>query len=39
MAKDAIKAYIASLKKHNEPIPDSEGDLVSALEIAVKPEN
>lgn len=33
MAKDAIKAYIASLKKHNEPIPDSEGDLVSSLEI------
>ena len=34
MAKDAIEAYIASLKKHNEPIPTSEGDLVSSLEIA-----
>ncbi len=38
MAEDAIKTYIASLKKHNEPIPDSEGDLVSTLEIASKPE-
>jgi predicted RNase H-like HicB family nuclease len=34
MAKDAIEAYIASLKKHNEPIPTSEGDLVSSLEVA-----
>jgi predicted RNase H-like HicB family nuclease len=33
MAKDAITAYIASLKKHNEPIPTSEGDLVSSLDI------
>lgn len=33
MAKDAIGAYLASLKKHNESIPTSEGDLVSTLDI------
>jgi antitoxin HicB len=34
MAKDAIIAFIGSLKKHNESIPTSEGDLVSSLNIA-----
>jgi predicted RNase H-like HicB family nuclease len=34
MAKDAIEAYIASLKKHNEPIPTSDGELVSSLDVA-----
>ena len=34
MAKDAIEAYIASLRKHNEPIPISEGNLVSSLDVA-----
>ena len=27
MAEDAIKAYIASLKKHKEPIPSDEKEL------------
>ena len=33
MAKEAIELYIESLKEPNEPIPTSEGDLVSSLEI------
>jgi len=33
MATDAIACYIASLKKHNEPIPTSNNDLLASLEI------
>lgn len=33
MAQDAIECYIASLRKHNEPIPTSKDDLLAYLEI------
>jgi antitoxin HicB len=33
MAKDAISGYIASLKKHNEPIPSDEETLVASLDF------
>lgn len=34
MAKDAIKGYISSLKKHNEPIPESdENSLFTSIEL------
>lgn len=31
MAKDAISGYIASLRKHNEPIATDENTLVTSL--------
>ena len=34
MVKDAISAYIASLRKHKEPIPQEQGpSLVSVIDI------
>lgn len=33
MAVDAIKGYIASLKKHKEPIPTDEEDFFASVEI------
>lgn len=34
MVKDAISAYIASLEKHHEPIPQEQGSsLVSIIDI------
>lgn len=33
MAKDAISAYIESLKKHNEPIPTDDDSLVASLDL------
>lgn len=33
MAVDAIQGYLISLKKHNEPIPSDETDLLSHIEI------
>jgi antitoxin HicB len=33
MAKDAIGGYIASLKKHNEPIPTDDETLVTSLDL------
>lgn len=33
MAKDAISAYIESLKKHGEPIPTDEETLVASLDL------
>ena len=33
MAKDAIAAYIASLRKHNEPIPTDDDTLVATLDL------
>ncbi len=33
MAKDAISAYIASFKKHNEPIPSDDESLVAPLNL------
>ena len=31
MATDAIKAYIASLKKHKEPVPTDEMTLITTV--------
>lgn len=37
MVKDAITGYIASLKKHNEPIPEENGpSFVSVIDIPVQ---
>lgn len=33
MAKDAISGYLASLKKHKEPIPTDEETLVTSLDL------
>jgi antitoxin HicB len=33
MAKDAIAAYIESLKKHNQPIPTDDDPLVASLDL------
>jgi antitoxin HicB len=33
MVKDAIAGYIASLQKHNEPIPSDEETLVASLDM------
>lgn len=33
MAKDAIKGYIASLKKHKEPIPTDQENLFASIEV------
>jgi antitoxin HicB len=35
MAEDAIKGYIASLKKHKEPIPTDESNFFTTLDISV----
>ena len=37
MATDAIKGYIASLKKHKEPIPNDEESFFSAVDIKTIP--
>src|SRR5947209_16590842 len=33
MVKDAVSGYIASLQKHNEPIPSDEETLVASLDM------
>ncbi len=33
MARDAIAGYIASLKKHKEPIPTDDETLVTSLDL------
>jgi antitoxin HicB len=33
MVKDAIRGYVESLKKHNEPIPSDEDTLVASMEL------
>lgn len=34
MAEDAIRAYIASLNKHDDPIPPSDtGSMISTVEV------
>ncbi len=33
MAQDAIKGYIASLKKHREPIPNDQESFVGTIDI------
>jgi predicted RNase H-like HicB family nuclease len=36
MVIDAIRGYIASLKKHREPIPTDEGGFFTSIEISGK---
>jgi len=31
MARDAVSAYVASLKKHRQPVPEDKGVLVTSL--------
>jgi antitoxin HicB len=33
MARDAISGYIASLRKHNDPIPSDEDTLLMSLDL------
>ena len=33
MAKDAISGYIASLRKHHDPVPSDEDTLLTTLEL------
>jgi predicted RNase H-like HicB family nuclease len=33
MAKDAVSGYIASLRKHGEPIPTDDETLVATLDL------
>jgi antitoxin HicB len=33
MARDAISGYIASLRKHKEPIPSDDETLVTSLDL------
>ncbi|MGB8061233.1 MAG: type II toxin-antitoxin system HicB family antitoxin [Candidatus Sulfotelmatobacter sp.] len=33
MARDAISGYIASLRKHNDPIPSDEDTLLTTLDL------
>ncbi len=33
MARDAISGYLASLRKHNEPIPTDNESLVASLDL------
>lgn len=33
MAQDAIEGYIASLKKHREPIPQDSESFVSSIDV------
>ena len=35
MAKDAIKAYCASLKKHKEPIPREGPEIIESISVPV----
>ena len=34
MATDAIRAYVASLRKHREPIPSDETNFIGTVELA-----
>lgn len=33
MARDAIRGYIVSLKKHGDPIPSDEGSFITSIQI------
>ena len=37
MVKDAIKTYITSLKKHNEPIPSDDNAFTSIVDVSMEP--
>lgn len=36
MASDAIEGYIASLKKHGEPIPSDANSFISSIQLETK---
>ena len=36
MAEDAVKGYVAVLKKHGEPIPTDDSNLVTSIRIRQK---
>ena len=36
MALDAIRGYVASLKKHGEPIPSDEESFMSVMNVPVR---
>jgi len=36
MASDAIEGYIASLKKHHEPIPSDANSFISSIQLEIK---
>lgn len=38
MATDAIRAYLASLRKHGEPIPSDDETLFASLELRASPK-
>jgi predicted RNase H-like HicB family nuclease len=33
LAKDAIAVYVASLRKHNDPVPTDEDTLLASLDV------
>ncbi|MDI7269735.1 MAG: type II toxin-antitoxin system HicB family antitoxin [Myxococcota bacterium] len=33
MAGDAIRAYVASLRKHGEPVPSDADSLIASIEV------
>ena len=33
MARDAIRAYIASLRKHREPVPSDEETFIASIQV------
>jgi hypothetical protein len=33
MAKDAVSGYIASLRKHKDPVPTDENTLMASLDL------
>jgi predicted RNase H-like HicB family nuclease len=33
MAVDAIRAYVASLRKHHEPIPSDEDNVIASIQV------
>lgn len=37
MAFDAINGYLASLKKHNESIPNDNESFIAAIDLAIVP--
>lgn len=39
MAIDAIKGYIASLKKHKEPIPSDNESFISSIQVKGNPSS
>jgi predicted RNase H-like HicB family nuclease len=38
MIIDAMKGYIASLKKHNEPVPSDTENFVSLISLPISPD-